>query len=364
LVDEEDEEVEENTKEVEVEMEAEAEEVVKVKPEEQDEEVWITGNKNSVVGMPNELSDAGPRSASPQTPPTTMQPNGSSSGLAIDVDADDDMGMDLPSSKDAIVVDLDHWTSAPSDSSRFEPELKVDRHAHGPIAEQTKNDQQAVSGRRRRHPIRHHMVRYQRTPGPPIPVTKEYVRALRDIFIPPRPPPVDNEVEPEKSGFSNMRNQQELICPNGLCRQYGCSLHGESLGRVVVRERKDFDPDIVVSAVDDAVRDVIPFWPIPGVPATAHRLIDMTALEDMDFEPCSMTDCWFTASDNERTAVEGLDMRELDLSHLKTFMNGMSEVEDDWKVCELVDMFDESAEGPVGRGWSCVQVSKPRRSKG
>jgi len=78
-----------------------------------------------------------------------------------------------------------------------------------------------------------------------------------------------------------------------------------------------------------------------------------------------MTDCWFTASDVDRTAIGGTDMRELDLSHLKTFLNGMTEVEDDdWKVCELVDMFDESAEGSQGRGWSCVQVSTPRRSRG
>ena len=130
------------------------------------------------------------------------------------------------------------------------------------------------------------------------------------------------------------------------------------------REENLTDVHFDLCTVDDAVRDVIPFWPIPEVPASAHRLIDLAALEDIHFEPCSMTDCWFTASDDDKNAAGALDMRELDLSHLKTFLNGMTVAEDDWKVCELVDMFDEWAEGSEGKGWSCMQVSMAGRSGG
>ena len=224
--------VDDDLMEVETEAEVDNAHEVKVKPEEPDERFfWVKGSEELGSGLPNELLDAGSKSALP----TTAQPNGSSSGMAIDLDADDDMDVDLPSSEEMIVVGPDNRTSAPSLSSRLKSELKVERHPIRPTAEQTNHEPQTVSGRHHGlRPVRQHMVRYQRTSGPPVPITKEYVKALRDIFIPPRPPPVNNEVEPEGSGFSNMRNQQELICPNGLCRQYGCLLHGEYPRRAVV----------------------------------------------------------------------------------------------------------------------------------
>ena len=226
--------VDDEREEVEVVAEELVEEV-KVKSEEPDEEVQIIGSKKPTTILSNEVvSLIGSRPA----PPAMTQPNGSSSGLAIDVDVDAVRGMamnmdiDLPSLDEMIVVGLDHRTSVASGSSRRpESEDKLADHVNVTTPEHTNSDLQTEPRHPCRRPRRHHMVRYQRTLGPPVPITKEYIKALRDIFIPPRPPPVNNEVEPEESGFSNMRNQQELICPNGLCRQYGCLLHGESPGK-------------------------------------------------------------------------------------------------------------------------------------
>lgn len=67
--------------------------------------------------------------------------------------------------------------------------------------------------------------------------TDEFVRELRAIFIQPRSDSLISDEalaelrDNEEDLFSTVRNQQEVLCPNGSCRMYACPYHRES-GRV------------------------------------------------------------------------------------------------------------------------------------
>lgn len=71
-------------------------------------------------------------------------------------------------------------------------------------------------------------------------LTHDEIRQLRELFIRPVETerltrPTDEELaaerEKEEGMFSMMRNQQELLCPNGSCREYACPFHSEPVVR-------------------------------------------------------------------------------------------------------------------------------------